>query len=86
MILDDFIIKTPIGYYCKYANFYLDPNIAVENSIVSHAHADHACSGSINVYCTLPTQAFMSLRYKNKAAKEFRIYNYFEIMFYHFSA
>lgn len=76
MILDDFVVKTPIGYYCKYANVYIDPKIAVEYSIVSHAHADHASPGSKNVYCTLPTQAFMSLRYKNKAAKEFHIVQY----------
>lgn len=73
MILDDFIVKTPIGYYCKYADFYIDPNAAVEHSIVSHAHADHASPGSINVYCTEATRAFMELRYKHKAAKHFHI-------------
>lgn len=73
MILDDFIVKTPIGYYCKYADVYIDPSSAVENSIVSHAHADHASPGSINVYCTLATQAFMELRYKHKAAKYFHV-------------
>jgi putative mRNA 3-end processing factor len=80
MILDDFIIKTDIGYYCKYANFYIDPSAAVENSVVSHAHADHASPGSIKVYCTEPTQAFMVLRYKHKAAKEFNI-SEFNILF-----
>ncbi len=76
MILDDFIVKTPIGYYCKYADFYIDPNKAVENSIVSHAHADHASPGSINVYCTNPTKLFMELRYKHKAARNFKIYDF----------
>ena len=82
MILDDFIIKTPIGYYCKYGDFYIDPNSAVENSIVSHAHADHASPGSLNVYCTNPTKAFMELRYKHKAARNFNVIdfnNYFNV-------
>lgn len=76
MILDDFIVKTPIGYYCRYANVYLDPSAAVEYAIVSHAHADHASPGSINVYCTKATQAFMELRYKHKAAKFFYVQNF----------
>lgn len=65
-----------MGYYCKYADVYIDPNVPVKNSVVSHAHADHACAGSINVYCTEGTQAFMQLRFKHKAAKTFFIYNY----------
>lgn len=73
MILDDFIIKTPKGYYCKYADVYIDANSPVTNSIVSHAHADHASAGSINVYCTEATAAFMQLRYKHRAAKVFNI-------------
>lgn len=71
MILDDFIVKTNIGYYCKYADVYIDPQKPVNNSIVSHAHADHACAGSNNVYCTKATEAFMKLRYKQKAARHF---------------
>ena len=63
MILDDFIVKNAIGYYCKYGEFYIDPNTAVEHSVVSHAHADHASPGSRNVYCTMPTQAFMELHF-----------------------
>lgn len=76
MILDDFIVKTSIGYYCKYADVYLDPSQAVEHAIVSHAHADHACAGSKEVYCTEATAAFMQLRYKNRAAKNFHIYQH----------
>jgi putative mRNA 3-end processing factor len=73
MILDDFLVKTSNGYYCKYADVFIDPKFAVNNSIVSHAHADHASPGSINVYCTEATAAFMQLRYKHKAAKLFHI-------------
>lgn len=73
MILDDFIVKNEIGYYCKYADVYIDPNSPVQNSVVSHAHADHARPGAINVYCTEPTAAFMQLRFKHKAAKNFQL-------------
>lgn len=78
MILDDFIIKTNKGYYCKYADLYIDPNSPVVNSIVSHAHADHASAGSINVYCTEPTSAFMQLRYKQRAAKVFNVIPFYK--------
>lgn len=76
MILDDFLIKTSKGYYCKYADVYIDPKTAVPHSVVSHAHADHAQPGSIDVYCTEETAAFMQLRYKHKAAKEFHLKKY----------
>lgn len=76
MILDDFLVKTDIGYYCKYADVYIDPQKPVNVSIVSHAHADHACAGSNKVYCTNATEAFMKLRYKQKAAREFIIQPY----------
>jgi putative mRNA 3-end processing factor len=78
MILDDFLVKTSNGYYCKYADVFIDPKSAVSNSIVSHAHADHASPGSVNVYCTPETAAFMELRYKHKAAKFFHLKNYSE--------
>ncbi len=73
MILDDFLVKTSNGYYCKYADVFIDPKSAVNNSVVSHAHADHASPGSVNVYCTEATAAFMQLRYKHKAAKLFHL-------------
>ena len=78
MILDDFLVFTDKGYYCKYGEFYIDAAKPVLNNVVSHAHADHARSGSINVHCTLATADFMRLRYKNQAAKNFIIHTYTE--------
>lgn len=69
MILDDFIAFNPNGLYCRYADFYLDPQQPVTNAVISHAHADHAVSGNKNVYTTAPTYAFMQLRYGKGAAK-----------------
>ena len=75
-ILDDFVTITTNGIYCKYGDFYLDPQQPVDNAVISHAHADHAISGSSNVFCTEPTAAFMQLRYGKNAAQVFNIINY----------
>lgn len=76
MILDDFLCFDARGLYCKYGGFYLDPQQPVSLAVVSHAHADHAISGSSQVYCTEATAAFMQLRYGKNAAKAFHIAPY----------
>jgi putative mRNA 3-end processing factor len=75
-ILDDFIQINPNGIYCKYGDFYLDPQQPVQTAVISHAHADHAVSGNREVYCTRPTREFMYLRYHRSAAQVFNIVNY----------
>lgn len=75
-ILDDFITINPNGIYCKYGDFYLDPQQAVQTAVISHAHADHAVSGNKEVYCTRPTREFMYLRYHRSAAQVFNIVGY----------
>ncbi|MCY1035169.1 ligase-associated DNA damage response exonuclease [Corallococcus sp. BB11-1] len=37
---------TPQGLYCRAGNFYIDPWRPVERALVTHAHGDHARSGS----------------------------------------
>jgi putative mRNA 3-end processing factor len=76
LILDDFVCFNDNGLYCKYGDFYLDPQLPVKNAVISHAHADHAISGNKEVYCTQPTQAFMQLRYSRYAAGVFNIVTY----------
>lgn len=76
MILQDFITITPIGLYCVYGDFYLDPQQPVKESVVSHAHGDHAIGGSQNVYCTAATETFMKHRYRKFAAVDFHSKNY----------
>lgn len=76
MILDDFVLFDENGLYCKYGDFYLDPQQPVKKAVISHAHADHAISGNKEVYCTKPTQAFMQLRYSRYAAQTFNIAAY----------
>ncbi|MDB4925308.1 MBL fold metallo-hydrolase [Mucilaginibacter sp.] len=75
-ILDDFIQINPNGIYCKYGDFYLDPQQPVKTAVISHAHADHAISGNKDVYCTQATREFMHLRYHRSAAQVFNIAGY----------
>ncbi len=75
-IRQDFIIKTPEGLFCKYGDFYLDPQLPVKNAVVSHAHGDHARPGNSFVYCTSFTQKIMTLRFKKKAGGHFLIQDY----------
>ena len=76
MIDSDFIKATTNGYYCAIADFYIDPKFPVKNALVSHAHADHAIAGSVNVYAHPATFDFMKLRYKQRAAKTFYPINF----------
>lgn len=75
-ILEDFISINTNGIYCKYGDFYLDPQQPVQTAVITHAHADHAVSGNYDVYCTRPTREFMYLRYHRSAAQVFNIVGY----------
>ncbi|WP_214070172.1 exonuclease [Mucilaginibacter sp. dw_454] len=75
-ILQDFIEINPNGIYCKYGDFYLDPQQPVNHAVISHAHADHAVSGNKEVHCTQATREFMYLRYHRSAAQVFNIVGY----------
>ncbi|WP_295770232.1 MBL fold metallo-hydrolase [uncultured Mucilaginibacter sp.] len=82
MILEDFIAFDANGLYCRYGNFYLDPQQPVEHAIISHAHGDHAVPGNRNIHCTAPTRDFMHLRYGKNAGKNFVVHSwheYFEV-------
>lgn len=76
MIKDDFLVTTTEGIYCRYGDFYLDPQKPVKHAVISHAHGDHARGGNTFVYCTLFTQKIMQLRFKKLGAKAFNIYDY----------
>lgn len=78
MIVDDFLVFDDKGLYCRYGDFYLDPQQPVQHAIVSHAHGDHAVRGNVHVYCTAPTAAIMRCRYKSRAGDVFHTYTYQE--------
>lgn len=76
MILDDFIVATKTGLFCRYGDFYLDPKEIVKHAVISHAHGDHAIGGHLSVYCTEATALFMKHRYKKFAGEAFYIKPY----------
>ncbi|GHE48696.1 MBL fold metallo-hydrolase [Sphingobacterium griseoflavum] len=59
MILEDFLVKTDEGYYCRYGKFFIDARMPVACNLISHAHGDHATSGHQRIYATAATLAFM---------------------------
>ena len=73
MILNDFLIFNEKGLYCRYGEFYLDPQQSVDIAVISHAHGDHATGGNNQIYCTAATAAIMQLRLKKNAGKEFNL-------------
>ena len=76
-VKNDFVSFNENGLYCKYGDFYIDPVQPVTRAVISHAHADHAINGNVQVYGTEATIAFMRLRYGKNAAKVFNpvLYN-----------
>ena len=78
-MLDDFLVKTADGLYCKYGDFYLDPQVPVNNAVISHAHGDHAKPGNQHVFCTAFTQQVMKLRFKKSAGVYFNIFSYHQV-------
>jgi putative mRNA 3-end processing factor len=77
-IIEDFVCFDANGLYCKYGDFYIDPQQPVKNAIISHAHADHAVSGNTNVYATPATLHFMQLRYAKSTGRVLNKINYNE--------
>lgn len=70
-ILPDFLAITPLGLYCVYGDFYIDPQAPVPCALISHAHGDHARPGNQLIYCTAATEAIMRSRYSKKAGSRF---------------
>lgn len=46
------ITVRPEGLYCEKGNFYIDPWRPVKTALITHAHSDHARSGSDRYYAT----------------------------------
>ncbi|MGB3066646.1 exonuclease [Sphingobacterium thalpophilum] len=73
MILADFLVRKPEGFYCRYGDFFIDASSPVLHNIVSHAHGDHASSGHDYVYCTHGTALFMDYRYKQRRKDSYQV-------------
>jgi len=68
-IRPDFLEFNANGLYCKYGDFYVDPQQPAGKAVISHAHADHAISGNHEIWATEATIAFMKLRYTRYTAR-----------------
>jgi putative mRNA 3-end processing factor len=69
----DFLKIATRGLYCEAGGFYLDPKLVVNNAVITHAHSDHAVSGTKNIYCTAPTAEFMKLKFGNRNSSVYHI-------------
>lgn len=72
-IIADFLVETPLGYYCRYGDFYIDPKYPVPRAVISHAHGDHAVPGHRSIYCTAATAAFMQYRFSRQDPASFSV-------------
>ena len=54
---------TKNGLFVVPGNFFIDPNIASDMAVVTHAHADHARSGHKKVIATPETLKIMKVRF-----------------------
>jgi putative mRNA 3-end processing factor len=56
------ITKTPKGLYCEQADVFIDPTQAVDKALITHAHSDHARTGSKHYLAQHQNQHILKLR------------------------
>ncbi len=56
------ITKTPKGLYCEQADVFIDPSQPVQKALITHAHSDHARSGSKQYLAHHQNQHILKLR------------------------
>lgn len=65
---------TPRGLYCSAGGFYIDPIQPVERAVLTHAHSDHARSGSKYYLATTASEYLLRMRLGEGAEFEFLSY------------
>ncbi len=56
------ITVRPEGLYCEKGDFYIDPWRGVETAMITHAHSDHARSGSAHYIATAQSEGILRRR------------------------
>ena len=56
------IESRPEGLYCPIGDFFIDPLLPVKRALITHAHADHFCSGCDEYIAHRKTISFLKLR------------------------
>ena len=59
---------TDNGLYCAGGDFYVDPWRPVDRAVITHAHSDHACPGSLAYLTARPGEALLRARAGGEAA------------------
>ncbi len=59
---------TDRGLYCAAGDFYIDPWRGVDRALITHAHADHARSGSSRYLCAEPGVEILRIRLGKEAS------------------
>ncbi|MGF1517266.1 MAG: ligase-associated DNA damage response exonuclease [Nodosilinea sp.] len=52
----------PEGLYCEKGDFYIDPWRSVETALITHAHSDHARTGSVQYIATAQSEGILRRR------------------------
>ncbi len=52
----------PKGLYCEAGDFYVDPWRPVDRAVITHAHADHARSGTASILAAAPSRRLLRRR------------------------
>lgn len=56
------VVARPEGLYCPPGDFYIDPWRRVQRAVITHAHADHARTGSAHYLATRSGEAVLRQR------------------------
>ncbi|EMI52250.1 ligase-associated DNA damage response exonuclease [Rhodopirellula sallentina] len=66
--------STQRGLYCPVGDFYVDPRVAVNRAVVTHAHTDHARWGCRHYLAASPSEHLLRMRMNDDAEFEFMPY------------
>ncbi len=61
-MINTILKSTPDGLYCPPGDFYIDPLRPVARAVITHAHADHARSGSRAYLCAREGRTILQAR------------------------
>jgi putative mRNA 3-end processing factor len=65
---EDLVVASPRGLYCPRGDFHIDPWLAVERAVVTHAHGDHLRAGSARYYIAAAGEAVVRRRLPQDAS------------------
>ena len=64
--MNDLVLMRPSGLYCPAGDFYIDPAKPVARAVITHAHGDHARTGSMQYWSSREGEALLRVRIGQK--------------------